>query len=419
MLISLSQVKDLKNSKMYLANGNKNIINVINKAYDRQLNLNLNQYSELSFTLKNQEYVNVFDDIKVNQKIYFENLGWFILGIPTYSHDEENVKTVSCKAYSAEYELSQKNLNNFYINSGDYGSIDGVVIYNPQDTSHSLLHLAIQEKFPNWSIGHVDESLKSKQRTFSIDSMNVYSFFTEELAKTLQCIFIFDIENYLINVYDIAHFGTYTDVYLSHNTVIKSLTKSPIDEDGIVNCIRVRGCDDLDIRTVNCGFEYLYDLKYFYSEMSSELYSAWIKYLNLLDVKTEIFKNNQLKYNEIQSQMDYLKNKQPDSAESTDYNEYGIDELEVLVKSVSQSIANYEEKGYNSPSSPFYGAYLEYKKKKNSVTSVLNSLKSKYSDYESQLNVVYNEIINIKKEVSLANNFTAEQYDLKVSADTA
>lgn len=410
MIISLSDVKNLKDSKMYLANGNKEIIDVINNASDRNLTLNLNQFSELSFNLKKQKNMNVFDELKVNQKIYFEKLGWFILGIPSYTHDENNVKTVACKAYSAEYELSQKNLNNFYINCGDYGSIDGVSIYNPDDSSHSLLNLVIKEKFPNWTIGHVDESLKSKQRTFSVESMNVYSFLTEEVAKTLQCIFIFDIENYKINVFDIAHFGTYTDVYLSHNTVIKSLTKSPISEDGITTCIRVTGADDLNIRTVNCGFEYLYDLSYFYSNMSDDLYKSWTNYLTLLDKKSDIFKEKQLQYNEIQRKMDELKNRQPDSVESTNYNEYGIDELNVLLKSVNQSISNYEGKGYNISTSPFYQSYQEYVKKKNEIITSLTTLNTQYSELQCKLETVYDEIVSIKQTVSMAYNFTSEQY---------
>ena len=70
-------------------------------------------------------------------------------------------------AYSLEYEMTQKYLEDFVINMGTEKSIDGVQLYNTDDTSKSLIHLVL-EKMPGWKPGHIDESLIKLQRSFDL-----------------------------------------------------------------------------------------------------------------------------------------------------------------------------------------------------------------------------------------------------------
>lgn len=407
MIIDLETAKKISDSKMYIAKGNKDIYECIRKPTNLKFTLNLNQYSEANFQLYYKGNENSFDDIETNTRVHIDNLGWWMSTTPTYTN-ENGIKSKDCKLYSIEYELSQKNLNSFYINSGEDGSIDGVTFYNENDTSKSLLNLAL-EKASNWSVGYIHPELINKQRTFSIESINIYSFLTEEVAKTLQCIFIFDTENYTVSAYPIKHFGEYMDVYLSNETVIKTLTQSPIDENGITNCIRVTGSDDLDIRAVNCGFEYIYDLSYFYNRMSDNLLTAWKSYISIWNDNKESFKKSQLEHNKIENIMMNLKDKQPDDAKSENWDDYGIDELELLLKTVETSIKDYEKQGYNYSISPFYTTYIKYLEKRNALNSALSNKKKQYSSYETQLKDIANEIIAIKSKVLLSNNFTSDQ----------
>lgn len=407
MIIDLNTIKQLKDLTMYISKHDMEIYNCINKPSNCKATFNLNQYSEITFDINDIDDQNVFDDLDTNSRIYIDGLGWWVAASPSYS-SEEGVRKKSCKLYSIEYDLSTRNLNNFYINTGEYGSINEVRFYDETTPSKSLMHL-ILDKFPEWSIGTIHEELVNKERTFSVESAPVYNFLTEEVAKTLQCIFVFDTEHLTISAYPISKFGSYTDVCISDETVVKSLSKSPLDESGITTAIRVYGNDSLDIRAVNCGFEYLYDLSYYYDRMSPELYQAWTGYNTLLSNHAETFRDAQLAYNKLENEMAAMKDKQPDNAESQTWSDYGIDALDTLLTSVNNTIENYREQGYDKESSIYYYQYVRLVYKYQYIYEELDKQHVAYNQKQAELDELHSQIETIKSEVAWSNHFTGEQ----------
>lgn len=171
-----------------------------------------NSYSEISFDVpsvycdiisgetKSTPYYNYVEGLRL---IYLEGFGYFQLqdpeingnGIQEYKH---------INAYSLEYSLSQRYLENFIINEGDVGdtigSIDGVILYNDKDVEHSLIHLVLQKAY-GWTVGHVDEELAKQSRSFEIDRQSIYDFIMNDMCETFKCYVEFDTINNTISIY--------------------------------------------------------------------------------------------------------------------------------------------------------------------------------------------------------------------------
>lgn len=157
-----------------------------------------------------------YDKVEALRLVYLENFGYFELQGPELTGD--GIKEAkSCTAYSLEYTLSQKYLDDFYINTGEVTSVEviyaeekygenanshivPVTLYNPSNTRLSLLHL-ILEKVYGWTIGHVDSSLQKLSRQFEVDRESVYDFIVNEICEKFNCYAVFDTINNTINLY--------------------------------------------------------------------------------------------------------------------------------------------------------------------------------------------------------------------------
>lgn len=184
--------------------------------------LKFNSYSELSFEvgrtyndfasggLKVNPY---YDKLEALRLIELENIGYFeIQGPELTGNGIEEKKAIT--AYSLEYTLSQKYIENFKINTGTSGSVEvtyaeatgnandikPVTLYNPETPSLSLLHLVLKHVY-GWSIGHIDPSLKTLSRQFEIDRESVYDFLINEVCQKFNCYIVFDTINNVINIY--------------------------------------------------------------------------------------------------------------------------------------------------------------------------------------------------------------------------
>lgn len=183
--------------------------------------LKFNAYSELSFTIgrtyadmiTGQQKVNPFyNKIEALRLVYLEGFGYFEIQDPEIVSDGiQEVKNVT--AYSLEYNLSQKYIEELHVNTGEtnsveviyaeennLGGVSPVTLYNPVEKELSLLHLAL-EKIYGWSVGHVDASLTTMSRTFEISKSSVYDFITQEICEKFNCFVVFDTINNTINLY--------------------------------------------------------------------------------------------------------------------------------------------------------------------------------------------------------------------------
>lgn len=178
-----------------------------------------NSYSELTFEvgriyndlISGENKINLFyDKVEAIRLVYLENFAYFELQAPELVGD--GIKEAkSCTAYSYEYTLSTKFLENFYVNTGGVDSIEvinaddpehivPVTLYNPSNKKLSLLHLVLEKAY-GWSIGHVDDSLQTLSRQFEIDRESIYDFIMNEICEKFNCYAVFDTINNTINLY--------------------------------------------------------------------------------------------------------------------------------------------------------------------------------------------------------------------------
>jgi len=204
--------------RIFLCETNKEKICELNTTNTKG-SFKFNSYSELSFevgrtyndAIDGKTKVNpYYDKIEALRLVYLEGFGYFELQAPELISD--GIKEAkSCTTYSLEYTLSQKYLEDFYINTGEVNSVEvinassennivPVTLYNQSNPKLSLLHL-ILEKIYGWEIGHVDPQLKTLSRQFEVDRESVYDFLINEICEKFNCYVVFNTINNTINVY--------------------------------------------------------------------------------------------------------------------------------------------------------------------------------------------------------------------------
>lgn len=283
--------------------------------------------SEMSFTV--YKYIDnekdALWDLITNFKLVYcvEWDKWFEA---TVEIDESNeiVKTVTCKLLGCA-ELSQTMLYNIEINTeidierDDY--VIPTVLYREDDYDSSLLH-RILEKAPHYSIGHVDDTIKNIQRTFSFDGTSIYDA-CQEIAEEIGCIFIFDSNSdkdgniqRTISVYDLESnchacgyrgdffdicpecngtdikdgYGEDTNIFITSDELADDIHFT-VDVDSIKNCFKLEAGDDLMTATIkNCnpnGSDYIWYISdAMKDDMSKEL-------VNRLEAYDKLYKEYQ------------------------------------------------------------------------------------------------------------------------------
>ncbi len=98
----------------------------------------------------------------------------------------------------------------------------------------------------------MDNAVSAKYRTFEdVDTkLNILSFMLENMQDAYECIFIFDIANRTINVYDQNDYVRQTDIHITKDDLIKSIDISE-NSDDLYTAISVMGDDNITISAIN------------------------------------------------------------------------------------------------------------------------------------------------------------------------
>lgn len=206
-----------KKPRFFLCNTDKEIICEL-QTTNTQGSFKFNGLSEISFEVSRFYNDDITGEIKVNpyyskieafRLIYVEGFGYFELQGPELVGDGIQ-ESKSCTAYSLEYILSTKYLEDFYVNTGrsdsieviyaNGGDITPITLYNPDNKNLSLLHLVL-EKIYGWNIAHVDSSLQTLSRQFEVDRESVYDFLINEVCEKFNCYIVFDTISNSIRIY--------------------------------------------------------------------------------------------------------------------------------------------------------------------------------------------------------------------------
>ena len=407
-------LNNLEKPIIYIANKHKEILASVAVYDDLSLTCNLNAYQTASFKI--YQYV---DGVKQDYfKLFEEEMLIMIPGISWYEiHVETNIEPTgiskSITANSLECRLCDKRLVDFQINCNDLDIEDYTIIpfCNFSDPEHSLLHKVLNVS-PTWSVGHVDESLINKQRTFDVDDTDVYSFLTSEVSEAFNCLFTFDTFNQTVNAYDLDNYGLDTNIFVSMDNLAQNMTKT-IDENSIFTCYRVNGGDDIQIGEVNPnGTNKIYNFEYYLPQMPQEL-QIKIKAYN------EKYQSEKPHYEDVVDRMRIpleaireLYTREPDSATSTDWTTYGLYELQSMEKQCDSKNQAYCASGYNQSTSLSYNLYKENLRKLDEVKAEIKVRQSQIDAEKEKWKAIDNELIAIQQEFNMDNWFTLDEWKM-------
>lgn len=250
------------------------VVGMLADTSDEEMVVNFNSLSELNFrTYKvwrddaeaNAYTHAVYKSIQPRRLIFVTGIGYFVI----YNVDEGLSEDGACykdvSAKSIEFEIQNRKVP--YIADGTYR-------FANDDANHTTGILeTLVATLPLWTIGEVDETVASKYRTFEDVStdLNVLSFMIDNMQDAYECIFLFDIINRTINVYDQANYIRQTSIHLTKEDVIKHLDISE-NADDLYTAISVMGDDNITISAINpLGGNVIYNFEYYYDWMSPGL----------------------------------------------------------------------------------------------------------------------------------------------------
>lgn len=381
-------------SHVYLGTPNNKILCAINgieestfqltpkfiNTYELTFDINENILIEDEHGLSKLVHSNVYDLVAWLMRVYVDNVGWFIMDAPKISHDGiKETKTITC--HSAEIEMEQHDLKNFKINQGTTDSYEmladnnvekigdvefakeQIKFYNPNNSQLSLLDLVLKAGgVYGWSIGEIDTIpkiyrtykdgkyvetstlLSDEIGSFDIESQDVYSFFTQDMAQYFQCVFVFDFLHMKINAYHPENYGKNTNVNINFKNLQQSQDIS-VDDGKMFTRYYVQGSDDLGITYVNFGSNYIENIDYYLNEKYFS--SAFIQKYNLWKQDMENCRIDYIeatrKYNQQMKVITELYDRVPLDDCSTDWSTFTDDELKEAQANYQAQLKGYEQ----------------------------------------------------------------------------
>lgn len=358
--------------------------------------LRTNNTAELTFTV--DKYVDGvesqgYEELDEMMELYCDGIWYKIMDPPTETNDGmQCTKDITAESY--EISLTQYKLKNFKINMGEEDSYEmmyqknhdinkfyQIKFYNPENEDLSFLHIVLKHAdVPGWKIGYVDNItldddkvlLPNEICNFDVDDQNVYAFFTQTAAPAYKCVFEFDTENLLINVYKPDSLGKDTNVVLGFRNIQDSVTISR--DDSLVTQFYVDGLDDYNIDLANFGNSVITDCSHFCREpymniVLQEKYTAWQKYI---ESRRDEYCNLSREYNKNLDILAELMNRVPIDTAQTNWFGQKVEDLKDAYDSNMAIIKGFEsihvdEEGNfdledlkNSSDWPMYESIMNY-----------------------------------------------------------
>lgn len=308
MIVRYSSLDRLEKPKFTLCNpgsvyNNGLLTNVVGMLVDTEAEefvFNFNATSEFNLRVnkikrdnaEDNDYVySIYRALQNRRLIFADDIGYFVItGIEDGYDGKIHYKDISAK--SVDIEIAQKMLP--FIENGTYKfTNDGVGI----DEKKGILEMIV-ETLPLWTIGHVDDAVAERWRTFEdVDtSLNCLSFMLQNLQDAFECIFIFDNIARTISVYDQANYVRQTDIHITKDDLINSLDITE-NADDLYTAVTVLGNDDVTISAINpLGTNTIYDFSYYYDWMSDGLGKKVLVWQEAVDAERESYYKLNLAY---------------------------------------------------------------------------------------------------------------------------
>ena len=375
-----------------LCNPNKTPLYSLAGITDRNLQLNFNSLSTLTFMAYPEVdgvKMDYYDYIQSKRLVLIDDVGYFIItSVEEKDNGIEKYKTVTANSLEAELIFKKVNL------------ISGTYKFHDINKEEGLLG-KILANIPSWTIGEVDIDLINKYRTFDITDTSVYNFLTTTVSETFECVFKFDSFNKTVSAYAVENVIKPTSIYLSHdNLILETNIRELTDE--LYTAMQVTGGNDLSIFTVNpLGGNYIYNFDYYLNAeennqwMTQGLKDAIVDWKTKVESKTILHKSLVLSYynNQILLYGDGL-------SQTGLYGAIDTKRQELTTLEATQSRLIYEKASLTSINS-------QIASKKNEISQ----LQDEINDVLSTISDIVDELETISNDLSLNNesNFTLEQ----------
>lgn len=272
----------------------------------------------------------LYDKLKDYSVILAEGFGYFEVS-PTINDNYSSVKQLQGHSLG-ESELSQLFCTlecNTSTDMENFGKLYPSEPYVPtilysEQTKYSLIH-KILSYAPNYEVGHVDDTLKNIQRTFSFSNKDIISCFSD-VAQEVVCIFDVVVQrdqdgnaHRIVNIYDaqyckdcgkrnivngicqnckstnIAGIGEDTSVLIGTDNLSDEITLTP--DGNMKNCFIIEGGDDIITDTVSGILPSGNNKLYLFSQDTRELFSSELN--NKYDEYINNFNDSRDKYAEL------------------------------------------------------------------------------------------------------------------------
>lgn len=445
-----------------LCKASKDKIGVL-RCVDKKMSVKFNDIGNISFKI--YRYIDnepnpYYDLVKGSKYIYVPNINYYrITSCNIQSENTEN-EYKECTAEETQCNLLNRKLDTFVVNMGTVESIEEikypgqnrrVKFCDKINTDLSLLHCIIEEKAPEWTIGHVDVELCDQERSFEVSIQDVYSFLTQDVSTAFDCVFFFDTINNIINVYKTENTGKSTNIHISHKNLASSFSVNTSDDD-IKTYLKLTGEDELTIREINMGYDGIYILDYYHDPefMTQGLYDAFTawkekragyekEYTEILAAyQNQITEVNKLLYygesdGNLTTVADILAIPEEDAEEV--FGKYSKNGLQDLIDIIDNQMSVYSKLGYGDETHKYYESkYLPLVNRKNLLNKVMEDVDKQISDLkafmygtntdtskilyldegtldDSVLDGIsyYNRMREIQADIDMAKNFTEDQ----------
>jgi hypothetical protein len=248
-----------------LCNPNKEKLYALGGISERKYTPRYNAISELNF--RADEYIDgilmpYYAYIVNRRLVYVDSIGYFMItGINENNDGIIKYKEVDCQ--SLEVELSSRKLTSFVSGNGLYDSSGSLISLGPIPVTLTQLYIELQQYLAGWTFDIIPDIIDTKYRSFDVADTSIYNLLMTDIEEAYECIFDFDTINDVIFVYDANEDIELTDIFISHDNVITSMTVDEVTDE-LATCLFVVGGGDLGITYVNpLGNNYIYNFQYF------------------------------------------------------------------------------------------------------------------------------------------------------------
>ena len=282
------------------------IIGILTDVCDDELILNFNTTSELnlrvyridrkngsdlSTSVESEETIELFNKIQNRRLLFVKDIGYFVIeDVVIGCEDGKSYKDI--KAESIETELRGRKVPFIEDNTYSFISLLSMIIPNDSDEKDELKSL-------RWRVeDNIPSALQSKYRTFEEVDINKdrLSFLMEDMQNAYECLFEFDIINRIVRVYDQNNYTRPTDIHLTKNDLIKTISITE-NSDNLYTAISVVGDGDETISAINpIGGNVIYDFTYYLPWMSQGLREKVVAWQSLVKSKEQEYYEASLGY---------------------------------------------------------------------------------------------------------------------------